>query len=339
MLTYKKYMIIGDKMTHQTPTSWRKMVQKQMGEIPDTFWKAFVECEEEYIEVANQEAEEGGIGAGLRYLVERLEILLKMVRAYQASGPRIPERQAEHLDDLLVTLPPDTRCTALTKIVSRLLGKEEDVRQFRQEILGSKLLSDEDVVNWVETHKAIGAHEIPLRIESVGWVFDTVFTNKEGALHRLKTLSGVIAERGFWSEGEAGYFILTGIAPPIRPVITKANIASDFKRITIEVFPHVPGAVVERLYLEARDMLVKQGGWKPNTKKINEKHCSLAVFAAEQTDSWSVRLQKWNKAHPEWQYRATARSTFARDCRVAYERLTGCKLRDESRTHFLHTLR
>ena len=97
-------------------------------------------------------------------------------------------------------------------------------------------------------------------------------------------------------------------------------------KVTLEVSPHLPGAKVEKLYLEERKELLKDvRREKEKSRKLTEKHLTLAVFAVKELGSWAMKLTKWNRKYPQWAYPDTARSTFARDCRTAYERLTGWK--------------
>jgi len=297
-------------------------------------------------------------------LLECAESELISYRGYsQSNNPRIPQHpKAPKKLPQTKEMPPDKRFEALTKIISCQLNRDDEVRNFRQEVLGNKLLSDKEFAKWLieqvnmeqptetislditggggwqerflaeassfveaqtvgkeyphERKRTTISYRLPSNVSARNWVQRTISINKKGTLSRLKKASEKITGYGFWTEAQSIYFILTGIAHPISPARVTAKF-SHFNTIILEVFPHVPGVMVEKLYQEARKMFMGK------TKEITEKHLALAVFAAEQYGSWNMKMKSWNKKYPDWKYPDTARSTFARDCRVAYERVTG----------------
>jgi len=193
----------------------------------------------------------------------------------------------------------------------------------------------EEVKHFVESRKAgelwypgTGAEKTVLAYPKPPseWV-DYVVINKKGVLGRLKHLTKKYQD--FWNEAETVHFILTGIAFPISHARVGTYLSFfGLDRVTLEVSPHLPGDKVKKLYLEMRKDLLNFKGSKQNKKRmLTEKHLTLAVFAVEEKGSWAMKLRKWNKKYPQWAYPDTARrrSTFARDCRAAYERLTGWK--------------
>ncbi|MBS3900200.1 MAG: hypothetical protein KGZ54_11890 [Dethiobacter sp.] len=351
-------------MTHLPPATWRKLVQKEIGKVPDVVWNLVVE--KGYIDTANNEALNCSDEEALEGLIADVENELTSYAAYHASGPRLPKLQPNQVKELQVKdIPPDAHCAALTKIFSGMVNRDADVRQFRSDILGGKLLSGSEAADWFQSQakKEPPTETISLDITAgEGWedrflteakryvearkagkdcpherTFAYLITiplaiyanhvNKKGVLARLQEVSQKISGYGFWTEGQASYFILTGIGHPISPITQPRVIygASPFNRIVLEVLPHVPGSMVERLYRGARTSAAKAFGQKEKHRQLTEKHLALAVLAAETPPPWPRRLRKWNKVHPEWAYPASARATFARDCRVAYERLTGWK--------------
>jgi hypothetical protein len=137
----------------------------------------------------------------------------------------------------------------------------------------------------------------------------------------------------FWSEAQAVHFILTGIAYPISPAKVGQKKLFLFKQGYHSKFLLIlPGSKIKKLYLEERKkLLMLSGNRQEKSRRLTEKHVSLAVFAVvEEMGSWAMKLRKWNRKYPQWAYPQTARSTFARDCRKAYERLTGWKWRENN---------
>lgn len=372
--------MIGDcKMTHLSPTEWRKRVQKKIGKIPNEVWVAVVE--DGLIEDANADAVPREAGksaqieaqeAALDTLIEEVEKYLKGYYSGLAAKPRLPKPQKIQ-DTPSIEIPPDKRFLGLTKIISSLMNKEEDIKKFRSEVLQGKLLTPEEAPKWIEEQAAREKHTLTISFDvdagegwedrlleevkqfvqtqkdgkllpfKVGmatttlayikppsqWVHHVVI-NKNSTLGRLKHLANKY--QGFWEEAGAVHFILTGIAYPISPAKVGAKINSfGLNRVSLEVSPHLPGSKVMELYLEERKkLLMLSGNRQEKSRRLTEKHVSLAVFVVEEMGSWAMKLRKWNRKYPQWAYPQTARSTFARDCRKAYERLTGWKWRENN---------
>ena len=139
----------------------------------------------------------------------------------------------------------------------------------------------------------------------------------DSQLGRLKFVASALSHRHLWPEAEAVGFILSGTAPsPFLGCVTVRH-EPRTARVTIEVDPRVRADEVLRLYKWARD---------PETTKarsLSEVHAELAVFAAERNDGreWSRVLAEWNQTHPGSLYPEPR--NFIRDCRQAYERITG----------------
>lgn len=158
--------------------------------------------------------------------------------------------------------------------------------------------------------------------------------NVYGILGDLKKLAKKY--EAFWPEAWAVQFILTGKAPPIEHARVGHKINSHgFNKITLEVSPHLSGDRVKALYLREKKKsfrLIGKGG-QSRTRRINDKYLALAVFAAKEY-SLKVKnvqlLRLWNRKHRRqgWDYEEPQASNFARDCRAAFERITGWKWED-----------
>jgi len=156
---------------------------------------------------------------------------------------------------------------------------------------------------------------------------EVILINSRGVLARLHRLAAQY--NAFWTEAAAVCYILTGRYSSARRATARYGTSGgSIPWVSLRVHPSLSGDEVRSLYLQARAGL---DGWPGVTsaKGLTARHLALAVFAVEQSGSWSYRLEKWNKTYPQWVYPATARSTFARDCRAAYKRLTGWPWKDE----------
>lgn len=346
-------------MTTISRQEWRKKVQKKLGKIPDVVWKRVIE--RGYIDTANEE-ENMEKGAGLSYLIEVIGPLLDDYEAF-SSSPRLPTPKPDK-DLPLVEIEPDRRFKALTDIIATLSNRDEDVRNFRDEVLGGKLLSPEEVPKWIETQKAKESHTVTVSIDVTagdGWEdrflekakqvverrrsgkqdwllcigsicthtldytvpgqewIRRVVINKDGPLGRLKRLAESFKD--FWPETLAVHFILTGEAYPVsRGRITK-RLTNRASKIMLELSPYFTGTEIKELYLKERKELLKVAMGKTKVRELKDRHIELAVFGVKELGSWTKKMQKWNVKYPQWKY--SNKSTFARDVRAAYKRITG----------------
>ncbi len=262
-------------------------------------------------------------------------------------------------------IKPDKRFRALSDIVAFLAGRDEDIKAFRLEALQGQLLQPEEVPTWIETASERGFQnlaeeslkqvnliadslrkihpDLSVKLDrdilsyndpaSDGWLRKIAISNA-GILGLLKKLAKKY--EAFWPEANAVEFILTGKAPPIEHARVGHKINSHgFNKITLEVSPHLSGDRVKALYLREKKKsfrLIGKGG-QSRTRRINDKYLALAVFAAKEY-SLKVKnvqlLRLWNRKHRRqgWDYEEAQASNFARDCRAAFERITGWKWED-----------
>lgn len=354
-------MLGAGNMNHLTSAGWRRRVQKKNGAVPNDVWDKIVD--DGHIEIANDEEgiEEG---AGLDYLIEVVKRELDSFNRYASQHPRLPKQQKSP-ETSPRELPPDGRFQALSEIVAAVISDEEDIKSFRQEVLNGQLLKPQEVPEWINSTKKKEGHTLTVSLNVAAgdsWGKDLVeqaeqivldakkgkFTpgstygnvtlsyvdpgsewqkvvsiNTSGILGRLKMLAKKY--EAFWREAWAVHFILTGEACAISRarVTTKFN-SYGIDKIGLEVSPYMSGDKVKKIFLEEKKKVLNLTG-KNRTRQLTKKHLMLAVFAVKVKKSWQWKLRLWNKKYPRWAYPDTARSWFARDCRAAYERLTGWK--------------
>ncbi|MBU4533570.1 MAG: hypothetical protein KJ650_08105 [Firmicutes bacterium] len=146
-------------------------------------------------------------------------------------------------------------------------------------------------------------------------------------LDQLRVISERLAKAYHWPPAAATVFVLTGaeyLIPRARITTTIKSPFSALRTISIEVLASVPVREVTEIYADARRRLLGPGGRDPAITK--EWRAELAVFVAEHNDgrSWREAMKIWNEKHPE--RRCDNPSTFARDGRQAYEKITGSRL-------------
>jgi hypothetical protein len=265
---------------------------------------------------------------------------LEDLRRRPRAGPREARKE----------LAPDRRAIALARIRAIAAARDPLVEAFRAECLRGRLLRPGRIKHWIE--KREDEQGVPARYvkrwERTGgarvkpppdlarygletkWEFGnsssgvfllypggSVQVSTDSKLGRLKFVASALRHRYLWPEEEAVGFILSGTTPsPFFGCVTVRR-QPRTPRVTIEVDPRVRADEVLRLYKWARDPETTQA------RSLSEVHAELAVFAAERNDGreWRRVLAEWNRTHPRSLYPELR--NFIRDCRKAYERITG----------------
>lgn len=170
---------------------------------------------------------------------------------------------------------------------------------------------------------------LTLDYPGAGGVMDSVTVRAGGVLGQLRLIAQGLAERYGWQEAQATGFVLTGVAPA--PALGTVGLSlggvSAAHRIRLEVSSRLSPKQVAKLYQEARQHFRSEQlfGLPAETPRraLTAKHAELGVFAAQVNDgrSWGDALAEWNQEHSELRYWDLR--TFTRDCRQAFERITG----------------
>jgi len=246
-------------------------------------------------------------------------------------------------------LPPDRRATAQARIRAIEAARDPLVEAFRAECLGGRLLRPGRIQHWIEEReheqgvparyvkrweRTGGARVKPPNLTPYGletkfefgnssngiyllYPGGSVYVSADSTLGRLKFVASALSHRYLWPEEEAVGLVLAGAAPsPFFGCVTVRR-QPRTPRVTIEVDPRVREDEVLRLYKWARDPETTQA------RSLSEVHAELAVFAAERNDGreWMRVRAEWNQTHPRSLYPELR--NFIRDCRQAYERITG----------------
>jgi hypothetical protein len=268
------------------------------------------------------------------------------IRRIEALGRRPRAAPREERKEL----PPDRRAIALAQIRAIEAAGDPLVEAFRAECLRGRLLKPGRIKHWIEKRRNqqgeparyvkrwerpsgarvkpppdLAPYGLKTKLEfgsSSSGVYllypdGSVQVSPDSTLGRLKFVASELCHRYLWPEEEAVDFILSGTVP--RPFSGRVTVRHHPRtpRVTVEVDPRVRASEVLRLYKWARD---------PETIKarsLSEVHTELAVFAAERNDgrTWMRVLAEWNQTHPDSLYPELR--NFIRDCRKAFERITG----------------
>lgn len=344
-------------MTKGVGRLWRKEVEGQLGPVPDKVWAFCVE--QEFLDDAAREASEHDEQDALEELIERVKGELLSFGAYsEPVGPKLPRAQSqprsEPAEESKGAL--NVRTEALGRIVSALVDRHPEVEAFRARHLDGKKLTPAEVAPWVMAR----AGEVPPAVrvaltvaDGDGWQARLVEAAKAladsatdaptphatsspllayrsaagdvchaplgltGPLPHLKRLAGQFG--WFFAEAGAVSLILTGEPRHLRSTI-RVETCDYGQKIGLDVWPWETGDEVREKYLRARVVSGRPLGGKPQ-RELREKAVRLAVFATENAAPWGRRLVLWNRQFPDDKY--PNRSTFEREARAAYQRLTG----------------
>lgn len=228
----------------------------------------------------------------------------------------------------------DARAEALAEILALDAERRPAIQDFRKRALrGRTLASWERAVRWIEqraaTERATAGGDRPPVLLAFARPdrehVDHVPARPGSELARLRELSRDLFQAYGWQEARAPIFVLAGIVPPLPLATAEVTQRRAFPAASTISITARPGASVREirdLYAVVRAELI---GPKRRRPRLREGRPDLAVFAARYNDgrSWLELLKEWNRQHPTRRRDEADPQTFARDCRQAYERVTG----------------
>jgi sulfotransferase family protein len=256
--------------------------------------------------------------AGVRVLATKLRRAPKDVRKSRKNNGHNGARPFARL----VAEAGDERHHAVSFLLAREAAQDARVAAFRGEVLEGRLLSVDEVEDWVSeratshggngrrphTLEYLGSHGVPLRQP----------TTEGNALERLRKLGGALVERYGWEPYQATTFVLTDLTPliePIRSHISGGRPKHPPTKLVLEVDPSVPPADVMKHYTALRRQL-----FTGRVPRIEDRRLRLAVFVASRPElSWEELLASWNDQNANWAYEDLA--DFKRDARLTRQRL------------------
>lgn len=348
-------------MTPNTPQGWRKQLQKELDrKIPDVVWKRAIE--RGYLDIANDE-EDIKEGAGLDYLTEVVGSLLDDYETFSLS-PKLPAPQKQHEDSPPVEIKPKRRFKALTDIITTLANRDEDVRKFRDEVLGGKLLLPEEVEEWIIAQHAKESHTLTISIDvTVGEGLESRISEKVKqtleAIEKGQKLRSCVDQISYHTL----HYVMPGKEWVGTILINKDGILGRLKRLAEDLKDFWPEASAVQFILTGETFPVSIGttgfrvsralrivlelspyltGREVQKLYLKERKALLKMSTGktkvrELTDRhvelavFGVKeLGSWTKKMHKWnarypRWKYSSKGTFARDVRAAYERLTGWK--------------
>jgi hypothetical protein len=250
----------------------------------------------------------------------------------------------------------ELRARVLGALLAQDANKRPEVIKFRSKYLSQKLLSPDQVEDWIRRNsKADGETTLwvtlpmtqseyeqfrsggcpPLGDKSYGWVakflsYAVPGSSWEhkigiavgGTLDKLRQLSEMLTLRYAWDRAQATQFVLTGQIPVLEPIRARSELKSRFDvsgRITLTLDPALSADEVAAYYRKIRRRKYNGPG---------EKHMTMALFAAtvEGCKTWKDKLIKWNDLYGDrkgWAYLPVdeAWRNFRNHCIRAQERL------------------
>jgi len=231
---------------------------------------------------------------------------------------------------------------ALAEILAIEARRDPEVRAFRAEVLGGRVLTPEEAKRWIHESVAEEGPPKPWLQLSLPKEFQMgttyVLIGETGTASRLKAVAKRLVETGYWTEPQAVRFILCNLPPAMSSVKFTVNFSwhPDRNRIVLDIDRNATVAEVVQAFKRARRM-TPQGEFLARYRRsrpLSEKHLRLAVFLAQTPElTWENRMKRWNEmwgeTHPSWLYLDLRE--FRRDSVNAYQRVRGLKWKQRER--------
>jgi hypothetical protein len=329
-----KYTDIRDRLCRET-----------RGQVNEVIW-AYLE-EKGYVAEVEQ-----GFPDAFRQLVREYKKLQKLTQETRKTSREVKSEGQ---------VSADNRHVVLSHILAAEAGRNPEVKKFREEVLGGRLLKPEEMEGWIEeTRRKDGPPTLyaKMRLEEVdfqedrgrmkivpvlagdspgsavvGLSFETleypsfsgviksVPINAFGILGRLKKVVSRIAK----DESLWGeHNAVTFILTGLVPIIPKMKYGYRFSSRGGPFWVTMTFDVRLSPAEVARHYSeIRRKVFAGQDKPLSEKHEELALFTASKKDNhtWEKLMHLWNEKYPQWAY--TNRRNFARDAAAAIRRIVG----------------
>jgi hypothetical protein len=289
---------------------WKRSVSDY---IPDHTW--YWLREEGYIEDA----------LGMDFGEQAVEFIVRRIDQMHAripgDGSRHPARREEYNWDntegvrkVSFTYAPGEYVSKRAKVISEvwaaLADDRTDVTEFRQTVLGGRLLS---------------AMEASAIVDAPGGGLDEL---RELELHKLG--STLANDYYGWDEDGAIWYVLTGKAPRLRPVRIRARAKSPVLyyvplqyEVTFSVLPWVSAKEVEHAYRCAQEQVLEETPRETGLRILEVVQFWWEQFRTRgRMPSWRAWFELWNQTYPDKRFREwrNFREYFVRGTREAQPR-------------------
>jgi hypothetical protein len=184
-----------------------------------------------------------------------------------------------------------TRARAISEVWAALADERPDVTEFRETVLGGRLLSPEEA-------SAI--------VDASGGTLD------EMRELELRKLGSILANDYYgWDEEGAIWYVLTGDVPQLQPVRIRARGKLSVEYyvpfqydVTFSVPPWVPAKEVERAYRSAQRQLLDETPRETDTRILEVVQFWWEQFRARgPMPSWPAWFELWNQTHPDKKFK------------------------------------
>jgi hypothetical protein len=242
---------------------------------------------------------------------------------HHAPGTSVPPgRDAERgaPEKIAVKLPEHVtkRAEVLAEVAATICTNYPEVRRFRRKILGGRLLTNEEARAFLDerggpygTNRAARKNTKARKrlLEGTEGPFRTPVEMKQ-----LLRLAEKLSNYYPWEEGDALWFVLTGHAPPVRPLevtismplfATPGSHVPSTARITITAQAWVKAEHAERAFRDAQRQVL---GGDPSSPR-DERTLEVVKFVARRIrehgkESWEQRRKAWNETcRKGWRYK------------------------------------
>lgn len=278
-----------------------------MDEIPNDVWGYVVKLGLPLAPIL------GGRDADWQELMNETRVRLKDLREEFGTAVVPPDRARRDVpEEVAVELSEysNQRGQVLSEVAAALAKLNPRVRRTRQELFGGP----EETVDAQEASKLL--QDMP-----------------RSSLARHNLIGDLGSQYG-WRSNDAAWFVLTGQAPPIRPVVVKVDRSRrryqkvlrdhylETVRITIAAHVWVRAEEVEKVFRDVQRQVL--GG---DNRSLRKRSLDVARFVARQIEEhgrepWSKRWGRWKRyAPPEWGYKneRQLRQVFMRFTRPGYK--------------------
>lgn len=309
---------------------FRKKVERALGRpFTDEEWQYLVE--KEHVQFALEE-EDADPNAGVEYLLDIIRDLRSS--PFGQRKQRAPQRRIEILDDAF--------SEAYNAIALQFAQEDRDIQDFRQMVLRGKLLSPEQVVEWLflrlkynrpllppddsayglfqEFRILVKREHFPkdkirleeLKCPSSGLGFSSSWVGPDVVevfvrFPEFGTLSWQLSWLKWIAEKYAGVWY--------EPDVVNFVLTGEAPRIRTEAYSEGDDFSVPRIclrvpwYTSARTVVrvyrnIQKKYVGKNKLQLSKKHFYLLLFwkKREEKHSWRRLMQEWNIAYPEWSY-------------------------------------
>jgi len=262
--------------------------------IPQTTWNKFERdgLIEDYF--AGTLEHEGGEKENFQALKKMFARELDYVRDLRREmAPTSTESTSDEEQPTTVVEPElpessyvSTRARAISEFLAVLADARPDVTEFRERVLGGRLLSPEEAT--------------------------TVMDAPGGVEEGLRQLGSRLANDYLgWDEKEAMQYVLTGKAPQLQAIKIRGHgkFRGDYRpfqhSLTLTVLPWVPAKEVERVYRNIQQQVLEKRSRETGTRILEVARFYWEHLRLEgPIPDWPSRAERWNQTHPDKRFPA-----------------------------------